>query len=83
MFGQIYGVVYHQKVPTVYNRGTKWETQCSDFLYVQATKERGEILAAELNKMIAEGATEITKHGWTFDLTKVEYFYVEESEEMY
>lgn len=80
---KIYGVIYHQKVPTIFNRGSKWEKQRSDFLYVQATKEGGEELAAELNKMLAEGVTEVVRHGWKLDLTNIEYFYVQESCEMY
>ena len=45
----IYGVCYTTKEPVVYNKGTKWEKTCSDFLFVQARKDNGTELVDKLN----------------------------------
>lgn len=79
----IYGVCYHQKTPTIYNKGSKWERQYSDFLFVQARKDNGTEMVKMLNSLIAQGETEYSKGGERLDLTNIEYFYLEESEEMY
>lgn len=75
----IYGVCYTTKQPVVYNKGTKWEKTCSDFLFVQARKDNGTKLVEKLNALLAEGATRYEM----LDLTKISHFYLDVSEEMY
>ena len=75
----IYGVCYTTKEPGVYNKGTKWEKTGSHFLCMQAHKDNGTELVAKLNAMLAEG---VKKYEW-LDMTKIDHFYLAESEEMY
>lgn len=75
----IYGVCYTTKEPVVYNKGTKWEKTCSDFLFVQANKENGTELVDKLNAMLAEGVEKYE----LLDMTKIDHFYLDKSEEMY
>ena len=75
----IYGVCYTTKEPIVYNKGTKWENTCSDFLFMQANKENGTELVDKLNAMLAEGVEKYE----LLDMTKIDHFYLDKSEEMY
>ena len=75
----IYGVCYNTKEPVVYNRGTQWEKTCSDFLFVQARKDNGTELVNKLNAMLAAGVEKYE----LLDMTKIDHFYLDKSEEMY
>lgn len=75
----IYGVCYTTKEPVVYNKGTQWETTCSDFLFVQARKDNGTELVDKLNALLVEGVEKYE----LLDLTKIDHFYLAQSEEMY
>ena len=75
----IYGVCYTTKKPVVYNKGTQWEKICSDFLFVQANKDNGAELVDKLNAMLAEGVEKYE----LLDMTKIDHFYLDKSEEMY
>ena len=75
----IYGVCYTTKEPIVYNKGTQWEKTCSDFLFIQANKDNGTELVDKLSTMLAEGV----KKYELLDMTKIDHFYLAESEEMY
>lgn len=75
----IYGVCYTMKEPVVYNKGTQWEKTCSDFLFVQARKDNGTELVNKLNAMLAAGVEKYE----LLDMTKIDHFYLDKSEEMY
>lgn len=75
----IYGVCFTTKEPVVYNKGTKWEESCSDFLFVQARKDNGTELVDKLNALLAEGVEKYE----LLDMTKIDHFYLAQSEEMY
>ena len=75
----LYGVCYQTKKPVIYNKGTKYESQCSEFLYVQARKDNGTEMVEKLNNLLAEGATRYE----LLDLTKIDHFYQNVSEEIY
>ena len=75
----IYGVCYTTKEPVVYNKGTKWEKTYSHFLFVQANKDKGTKLVDRLNAMLAEGVEKYE----LLDMTKIDHFYLDKSEEMY
>ena len=75
----IYGLCYTTKEPIVYNKGTQWEKTCSDFLFMQANKDNGTELVDKLNAMLAEGVEKYE----LLDMTKIDHFYLAESEEMY
>ena len=75
----LYGVCYQTKKPVIYNKGTKYESQCSEFLYVQARKDNGTEMVEKLNNLLAEGATRYE----LLDLTKIDHFYLNVSEEIY
>ena len=75
----IYGVCYTTKEPVVYNKGTQWEKTCSDFLFMQANKDNGTTLVDKLNAMLAEGVEKYE----LLDMTKIDHFYLDKSEEMY
>ncbi len=75
----IYGVCYTMKEPVVYNRGTQWEKTCSDFLFMQANRDNGTELVDKLNAMLAEGVEKYE----LLDMTKIDHFYLDKSEEMY
>ena len=75
----IYGVCYTTKEPVVYNKGTQWEKTCSDFLFMQANKDNGTELVDKLNAMLAEGVEKYE----LLDMTKIDHFYLDKSEEMY
>ena len=75
----LYGICYKTKEPTYYNKGTKWEKTCSEFLFKQCYgKENAEKFAEEYNAMLVD-APKIDG----LDFGTVEYFFVEESCEMY
>ena len=76
---KICGVCYTTKEPVVYNKGTQWEKTYSDFLFVQANKDNGTKLVDKLNTMLAEGVEKYE----LLDMTKIDHFYLAESEEMY
>ena len=75
----IYGVCYTTKEPVVYNKGTKWEKTYSNFLFIQAHKDNGTKLVDKLNAMLTEGVEKYE----LLDMTKIDHFYLAESEEMY
>ncbi len=75
----LYGVCYQTKEPVIYNKGGKYESRCSEFLYVQARKDNGTALVEKLNNLLAEGATRYE----LLDMTKIDHFYLNTSEEMY
>lgn len=71
-------ICYKQKVPTVYNRGTKYESSCDHFLYVYASadKVQAQKRVDELNAKLAQG---ISKYD-DLDMTNIEYFYLDRQE---
>ena len=75
----LYGVCYQTKEPVIYNKGSKYESRCSEFLYVQARKDNGTELVDKLNTMLAEGVEKYE----LLDMTKIDHFYLDKSEEMY
>ena len=75
----IYRVCYTTKEPIVYNKGTQWEKTCSDFLFIQANKDNSTELVDKLNAMLAEGVEKYE----LLDMTKIDHFYLDKSEEMY
>lgn len=79
----IYGVCYQTKEPVIYNKGSKYERQESNFLYVQAGAWNAQSIVDELNAKLAAGETVDTRTGAKFDLTNINHFYVAESSEMY
>ena len=74
-------ICYKTKKPVVYNRGTKYESSCSDFLsyYTYKTKEEAQEEANELNTLKPEKLW----NGKKIDWTEVDYFYVDDQDEMY
>lgn len=74
-------ICYTTKEPVVYNRGTKWEKQCSDFLYRYTYKDLGYAIAKveKMNQMLADGVEKFDG----LDLTTIAKFYLSEQEEMY
>lgn len=79
MKNNLYGICYKTKTPTYYNKGTEWESSCSTFLFKQCYgKERAEEVAKEYNAMLT---TATIVDG--LDFNTVEYFFAEESCEMY
>lgn len=74
-------ICYKQKVPTVYNRGTKYESSCDHFLYqyVYGDDEHAQKAADKLNLMLKEG---VERHDG-LDMTNIAYFYINKQEEMY
>ena len=73
-------ICYKTKVPTIYNKGTKYESRCDTFLsyYVYKTKEKAQIECDEINR------TKPNKlwNGKEIDWNKIDYFYVDEQEMM-
>lgn len=76
---KIYGICYKTKVPEVYNKGTKYERSCDEFLFLQSYSEQGaNERATELNAMLAKGG--IYER---LNLDEVDHFFVAESCEMW
>ena len=73
-------ICYKTKVPTIYNKGTKYESSCDEFLayYTAKTKEKAQIECDELNN------TKPNKlwNGREIDWNKIDYFYVDEQDMM-
>lgn len=74
-------ICYKTKEPVYYNKGTKWEKTCSDFLFMEV---HGDISFArqklmEYNKMLDSGVEKCNG----LDFTKVSFFYINMQEEMY
>lgn len=73
-------ICYKTKTPVVYNKDTKYEKHCDEFLayYTYKTRENAEIECNELN---------ITKprqlwNGKEIDWSMIDYFFVDEQEPM-
>lgn len=74
-------ICYHTKTPVFYNKGTKYEKQCSDFLayYTFGTMEDAK---AEAEKLNSEKPIK-NRIGEVIDWDKIDYFYADEQGEMY
>lgn len=74
-------ICYKTIEPTYYNKGTKWEKTCDEFLAYYTNKSVEEALE-EVKEM---NASHPTKDGCgnPIDWTKVAYFFVNEQEEMW
>ena len=74
-------ICYKTITPTYYNKGTKWEKTCDEFLayYTYKTVEEANREVEEMN------ANHPTKDacGNPIDWTEIAYFFVSEQEEMY
>lgn len=74
-------ICYKTIEPKYYNKGTKYESSCDEFLayYTYQTIEEARKTVEEMNKKHVEkdGA------GNPIDWTKIAYFFVDEQEEMY
>lgn len=74
-------VCYKTVEPTYYNKGTKWEKTCDEFLayYTYKTIEEAKKEVEEMNA----NHPAVDACGNPIDWTKVAYFFVDEQEEMY
>ena len=73
-------ICYKTKEPVYYNKGTKDERQCDQFLayYTTKTKEEAQTECNELNNHHYEKLWNNEKIDWN----KIEYFFTDEQEEM-
>ncbi len=74
-------ICYKTKEPVYYNKGTQWERTEDHFLmyYFGGTKEQAQEWVDDVNK----NHPEKDSLGHTIDWDKIDYFYVDEQEEMY
>ena len=72
-------VCYKTVEPTVYNKGTQWETTCDEFL-AYLTYETLEDVQAECERLNAEKPNALW-NGRPVDWTQVAYFYAVEQED--
>ena len=75
-------ICYKTKTPVVYNKGTKWETSCDTFLarYFENDIKKAQ---AEIKRLNTEKPDRVCKQGMKIDWDKIEYFFLNEQEEMY
>lgn len=75
-------ICYKTKNPVVYNKGTKWEKTCDKFLarYFENDMEKAQM---EINRLNTEKPDRVCKAGMMIDWEKVDYFFINEQEEMY
>lgn len=73
-------VCYKTKKPVYYNKGTKWEKTCSDFLayYTFKSVADAEIEVAEINATRPEKLW----NGEPINWEEIDHFYVSQQEEM-
>lgn len=74
-------VCYKTKNPVYYNKGTKWETTEDRFLsyYAGKSREAAQKDVDEINRTKPERLW----NGYPIDWEEVDYFYVDDQEEMY
>lgn len=72
---------YKNRIPTVYNAGTKWEKKHDTFLalYVSNDDAKAQAIADELNK----NKPDRLPNGQPIDWNNVEYFFINKQGEMY
>jgi len=73
-------ICYKTRVPEVYNKGTKWERTHSDFLLYYTNKTREEA-QQDVNRLNTTKPKTFC-NGEKIDWDKIDYFYVDEQEEM-
>lgn len=73
-------ICYKTKVPTIYNKGTKYEKSCDKFLsyYTYKTKEQAQIECDELNTTKPHKLWNDKDIDWSI----IDYFYVDEQDMM-
>lgn len=73
-------ICYKTKTPVVYNKGTKYETTCNEFLsyYTYKTRENAEI---ECNTLNTTKPRQLW-NGKEIDWSMIDYFFVDEQEPM-
>lgn len=73
-------ICYKTKTPVVYNKGTKYEKRCDEFLsyYTYKTRENAEIECNELNTTKPHQSW----NGKEIDWSIIDYFFVDEQEPM-
>lgn len=73
-------ICYKTKTPVVYNKGTKYEKRCDEFLsyYTYKTRENAEIECNELNTTKPRQLW----NGKEIDWSVIDYFFVDEQEPM-
>lgn len=73
-------ICYKTKSPVVYNKGTKYEKHCDEFLsyYTYKTRENAEIECNELNTIKPRQLW----NGKEIDWSMIDYFFVDEQEPM-
>lgn len=72
---------YETKVPTIYNKGTKFESQCNTFLlcYLNGyNDEQAQQVCDELNEKRPN-----KWHGIEIDWSNIDHLFVNKQEEMY
>ena len=74
-------ICYKTKEPTYYNKGTKWEKTCDEFLAYYTCKNDKEA-QEEVKRLNAEKPATLW-NGEPIDWTKIDYFFVNKQEEMY
>ena len=73
-------ICYKTKVPTIYNAGTKYQSQCDTFLAYYTYKAVAEA-AAECEELNTNKPDQLW-NGAPIDWTKIDYFYPDEQEPM-
>ena len=73
-------ICYKTKAPVVYNKGTKYESACNHFLsyYTYKSQEEAQKEVDEINRTKPEALWNGNKVDWN----KVDYFFVNDQEEM-
>lgn len=74
-------VCYKTRQPVIYNKGTQWETRCDTFLsyytYKSVIDAQREVDEINQTKPVNDPC------GRPIDWDSIEYFFVDEQEEMY
>ena len=73
-------ICYQTKVPTVYNKGTKWEKSCDTFLlcYAYGTDEQ---VQADIDRLNAERPADF--HGIKIEWDNIDHLFLNKQGEMY
>jgi hypothetical protein len=74
-------ICYKTKEPTYYNKGTKYESSCDEFLLYQCFRKIEEV-QAEVDRLNNDHP-EKDFMGNKIDWNKIDYFFVNVQEEMY
>lgn len=71
---------YKAKTPTIYNKGTQYESKCDEFLlcYLYHKDDEAQALCDELNKTRPDNY-----QGIKIDWNKIDYLFINKQEEMY